>query len=242
MNQGSSSRRQFLKLSTVAGMVGVAGCTQLTDSDDTGATESPTGATDTGSPSQLLFEDQFDDGTYTSNWGVKPGHGSPSSSVSETDDKLTHIVENADSTGAGNITSVDDFEAKGTKRIITRLRTQSTDYSGFGFVLSFGPDGQEGGVTLTETNTQSEEGLRINEWESGNAPEVLDNRTNTTDWTEYAMTINFDISTVTRISRGNSAYDLEYVFGSDYSDVFVVELGNGRNHRVQYDYVRLEAL
>jgi len=213
------------------------------DSDDTGATERPTGSTaGAGSASQLVFEDQFEDGAYTSNWGVKPGHGSPNSSVSEADDRLTHIVENADSAGAGNITSVDDFEAEGTKRIITRLRTQSTDYSGFGFVLSFGPEGQEGGLTLTETNTDSEQGLRINEWEDGTAPEVLDDRTNSTAWTEYVVTVDFDTSTVTRISRGDSVYDLEYAFGSDYSDVFVVELGNGRNHRVQYDYVRLEAL
>lgn len=246
MGQWSSSRRQFFRVGIVAGTVGVAGCTRSTDSDATGAaTDTPSGtepSTDAQSLPEPVFEDQFDDGVYTSAWGVKPGHGSPSASVSEADGSLTHIVENADSAGAGNITTVDDFAAEGTGRLVTRLRTQSTDYSGFGFVLSFGSAGQEGGLTLTETNTEDEDGLRLNEWEAGTAPEVLADRTDSTDWTEYAMTVDFDTSRVTRVSRGDTVYELDYEFGTDYSDVFVVELGNGRNHRIQYDYFRLESL
>lgn len=250
MGQWSASRRRFLQIGIAAGTMGVTGCSQPIDgsqSESNTAANGGDGANDTltstesdQSTAQLVFEDQFNDEAYDDNWGVKPGHGSPNSTVSENNGSLIHIVEGASSMGAGNITTLDDFSASGTKRLVTRLKTQSTDYSGFGFVLSFGSDGQEGGLTLTERNTQDEQGLRINEWDAGTSPEVLDEQADSTAWTEYTMTVDFDANTVTSISRGDSEYELEYAFGTEYSDVYVIELGNGQNHRVQYDYFRIE--
>lgn len=250
MSQWSASRRQFLQIGIAAGTVRVTGCSQPIESNGSERTTKGNGEDETNdtltstesdqSTSQLVFEDQFNDGAYDDKWGVKPGHGSPNSTVSENNGSLIHIVEGASSMGAGNITTLDDFSASGTKRLVTRLKTQSTDYSGFGFVLSFGSDGQEGGLTLTERNTQDEHGLRINEWEAGTPPEVLDEQADSTAWTEYSMTVDLDDNTVTSVSRGDSEYDLTYEFGTEYSDVYVIELGNGQNHRVQYDYFRIE--
>lgn len=201
---------------------------------ETATERQPSSDTPTPASSSVRYRDNFSYNSYQSHWTIREGHDGSIISVDIEDGQLVHIVDGG-SVG-GNIVSNQSFDSSATVKIEAELVRR---LGGGGFGIHFGEygtessvligDGENSGLFYTVFPSDDRRGIVV---DSEPGPE------NTP--VTYSLTLDFNNQTLQEISRDGRAYSLRVNFGDVFSDFFKIEIGNGRNHRIEYNYVEIK--
>lgn len=213
----NAGRRNLLKLGAAgAALAGVAGLGWLTFGGD---------------ESSGSFVDTFEDGRYDDRWEVT---AADDEEIRETGGSLVHYSPTAYN-DAGDLMSVEEFPAEGRRTLEVRMRTEEPNYWAFGFGVHFG----DGALHLIEHKWAENDALKLQMWGDG-ASTAVGPLTSSTDWTDYALELDFDAGTVASVRRGNEQFSPNLDFSAVAGETFRIRIGIGRGHRVRYDEVRLD--
>ncbi|WP_424017781.1 hypothetical protein ACOZ4N_18210 [Halorientalis pallida] len=182
------------------------------------------------------FRDEFEDGTYTDTW--RPGE-IDDDTITETDGHLL-IASPKEYNDGPKPTTRKSFETTGRYRITVRMRTDITDYWGYGFALRF----DDGWVLCKEHRWARNDRLflGVRGRDVSSRTRKLARATRSTDWQRYSMTVDFDAQRVVEVTRDGETFDVDIPFDGLDDDSVSLTLGRGRGNRARYDSVSVERL
>lgn len=201
---------------------------------ETATEQQPSSDTPTTASSSVRYRDDFTYDSYQSHWTIREGHDGPIISIDMENGQLIHTVDGG-SVG-GNIVSNQNFDSLGTVEIEAELVRR---LGGGGFGIHFGEYGTESSVLIGDGGNS---GLVYTVFPSDDRRGiVVDSEPSPEDTpVTYSLTLDFDSQTLTKISRQGISYSLNVRFGDVFSDFFKIEIGNGRNHRIEYNYIEVK--
>jgi hypothetical protein len=187
--------------------------------------------TSTSSGGKLtVFEDTFANSNYENAWTVS---ATDDEQIREEDTYLLHSSPKEYNEG-GDMRSIESFTADGVQRIVVEQRTRTPDYWGYGFGVTDG----DVEIDLREHRWQANDSLKLEGGTDGNR--TIETATTSTEILRYSLTVDFDSSTITQVTRNGETYETDYDFSDEFDNSYDIHLGEGRGHEVEYHSVRIE--